>query len=332
MPVGKETAGATERIIGEWMQDKDRASLVIATKVAGPSSRPFLLQQREIELHGPAPDPSEQLCHSPAQLARACDASLSRLRTTYIDLYQLHWPDRPTPLWGASVFTQALAKGVYSMRAVDTAPSQGRPFEEICSGVKALLDAGKIRAWGLSNETAYGVTMFCETARRLGMALPVSVQNDFSLLDRRFETETLEACHHYGVALLPYGPLCGGTLADKYGASRDGHKTAKLQLGRHVEFADFQARYHAPPSLQASRRYADAARKHGLTPVELALGWCASRWYVASTIIGCTTVEHLREDFAACGKRLSAEVEALVEGIHRANKNPNADHEGAALL
>jgi aryl-alcohol dehydrogenase-like predicted oxidoreductase len=323
VPVSASLAGETERILGKWLGKKtpqQRGELVIATKLAGPSGRTFLLDSREATLKAPVPSPEPELTHGEAQMVRAVDASLVRLQTTYIDLYQLHWPSRPVPLWGASEYTLAMSQGLHPMRDHKKFPaSQGQPFEEMVRGLGKLLASGKIKAWGLSNETAFGVTMFCETCKRLGVALPVSIQNDFSVLDRRFEVETLEACAQYGVQLLPYGPLCGGMLTGKYlGAPAN----AKW---RHVEFKDFQARYHAKPSREAAARYQALARAHNLTATELCLAWCASRWYVASTIIGCTSVAHLHEDYDGVlkAKALSDQVLAQVDVLHMKNKNPN---------
>eukprot|EP00741_Cyanophora_paradoxa_P008686 tig00001368_g8409.t1 len=305
VPARAETCGTTERFIGNWLEKRRcREKLIIATKVAGPG-RNWIAQHRR-ETLGVDVDAKEVARLSGEQIKLAVNASLKRLKTTYIDLIQLHWPDRYVPLWGTSRYN----------------PEQERPsvpFEESVAALGELIKEGKIRHWGLSNETTFGVCHFAEAAKRLGVPLPVSIQNDFSLVDRRFESELAEACApgNYNIGLLPYGPLAGGTLTGKF---LDGSKPAKA---RHVLFPGFQQRYHAEPTMAATRKYAELAKKHGITPTQLALAWCKSRWYVASTIIGATSVEQMREDVEAFRVTLSPDVLAAVDAIHAEARNPN---------
>eukprot|EP00741_Cyanophora_paradoxa_P008688 tig00001368_g8411.t1 len=282
-----------------------RDKIILASKVAGPG-RDWLCEKRAETLGEPNPEKEKQAHHTAYQIKKAVNASLKRLKTTYIDLIQLHWPDRYAPLWGAN---QYHAQQDW----------RGAPFEESVAALGELIKEGKIRHWGLSNETTFGVCHFAEAAKRLGVPLPVSIQNDFSLVDRRFESELAEACApgNYNIGLLPYGPLAGGTLTGKF---LDGSKPAKA---RHVLFPGFQPRYHAEPTMAATRKYAELAKKHGITPTQLALAWCKSRWYVASTIIGATSVEQMREDVEAFRVTLSPDVLAAVDAIHAEARNTN---------
>ena len=239
------------------------------------------------------------------QILAAADGSLRRLRCQYIDLYQIHWPSRQVPCFGPAQYYPKERAGTVS-------------FDEQVLAMGELLAAGKIKAWGLSNETSYGVMAFMEAARRLGVAPPCSIQNDFNLLNRRFESELAETCHHCNIGLLPYGPLCGGSLAGKHvdGVAKD---------SRHALFPGFQPRYFKPDDVQAAvREYAELAGKHGVSPSRLALGWVASRWYVASTIIGATTLEHLRANAASVTTDGPLPKKALadIDAVHRKCRNP----------
>ena len=347
VPQRADDMGKTEEIIGEWLASKPagfRERIVLATKVAGPSSGRGALAARERALGGGAAPtaPTVEQRHVPDQIRRALQASLKRLRTTYVDLYILHWPDRAVPLWGASNFTEDMSKGAYGMRPKD-APREPLwdKFEDVVRVMGELVGEGKIRAWGLSNETPVGVTLFCETAKRLGLPAPVSIQQDFSLCDRRFETTLLEACSRYGVQLHAYGPLCGGTLTGKYhqapesdgagaGAGTgagDADAAKRARAGaRHVAHGDFQPRYHAAPTMEASLKYFRLAQTLGMTETQLALGWCATRWYMGGVVLGANTVEQLQEDLEAVTNapaRITKAVEEQVDAIHVQRMNPN---------
>ena len=327
--------GLTEEIIGEWLakQPKElRAKLVIASKVAGPSTTRGALLQREKTMGAPPPPDTKEQRHTPDQIRRALEASLKRLQTSYVDLYQLHWPDRPVPLWGKSVYTRVMFDGVYPDHRPKDAPAEpgtdkmNRVMEDVARTMGELIAEGKIRAWGLSNETPMGVTLYCEAAKRVGAPLPVSLQQDFSLVDRRYEEGLVEACSHYGLKLLAYGPLCGGTLSGKYHTTEEA-KRAKEDW-RHVTFPNFQARYHAPDTMEATGKYLDVAKRHGLTGTQLALGWCATRWYMGSVIIGANSLEHLTENIDAVRSAvlkgtITPQVEADVDAVHMQKKNPN---------
>lgn len=308
MPARAETCGATEEIVGRWLKSRNnRNQVILATKVTGgPLSADlrFVVANR----YAPRPDSSTVgLPHLDAKSIRdAVEGSLRRLQTPYIDLYQIHWPERYVPIFGWAQYRESSEHDYLS-------------FEEQVQTMGDLIKEGKIRHWGLSNETTYGVCKFNEVARQLGLPPPVSIQNDFSLLDRRFETELAEACskRHYNMGLLPYGPLAGGTLSGKY---LDEKKPCK---SRHTMFPGFQPRYYCDPSLKATQRYADMAQRRGLTPTQLALAWVKSRPYVSSTIIGATTMEQLKEDIQAFDLDLDGDTLKEIDVIHRQCRNPN---------
>mmetsp|Transcript_22255 Transcript_22255/g.38204 ORF Transcript_22255/g.38204 Transcript_22255/m.38204 type:complete len:361 (+) Transcript_22255:103-1185(+) len=305
-PPASETCGLTEKYIGTWLEKRGcRDKIVLATKVAGPG-RDWINANRS-----DPPNPSAPAARLTAdQIPAACDASLRRLKTTYIDLYQLHWPDRYVPLWGESRYM----------------PERERPsvsFDESVRAMGELIKAGKVRHWGLSNETTYGVCMMCDAAKRLGVPLPVSIQNDHSLVYRPFESELAEACapSHFNIGLLAYGPLAGGSLSGKYlnGASNP--------KARHTLFPTFQPRYHAARTMAACAKYAELAKEKGMSPTELALRWMKSPrcWYVTSSIIGATTLEQLKENILAFDGELDGDTLDKIDEVHRQHRNPNMD-------
>ncbi|KAL4860207.1 Protein tas [Chlorella vulgaris] len=304
VPPTAEMCGRTEEFIGRWMAARGcRDKVVLASKVMGGAKdgRNFVPANRFVPPAADAPAPRLE----PAQIRAAVDGSLRRLQTDRLDLLQLHWPDRYAAVFGKN---QYRADAHYDPV----------PFEEQVAAVGELIKEGKVRHWGLSNETTYGVCRLCEVAARLGVPPPISIQNDFSLLDRRFEGELAEACapHHYNLGLLPYGPLAGGTLTNKYfGDGKPGPNA------RH--FPDFQARYHCDRSMAAAAEYCSLAKSKGLSLAQLALAWCKSRWFVASVIIGATSLEQLKENIAAFELNLDEETLAAVDALHLKHRNPN---------
>jgi aryl-alcohol dehydrogenase-like predicted oxidoreductase len=275
----------------------------------------FVSAAREKALSGKRDEAAPLPRLVPAQIEHALAASLARLKTPYVDLLQLHWPDRYTSLWGASVYDKRQEAG----HSQQQRPLADRtPFDDVVRCLGALLAKGTIRAWGLSNETSFGVCAWSAACARLGVAGPVSIQNDFSLLDRRFESELAEACSavNHDVRLLAYGSLCGGTLSGK-GYSDD---------SRHKLFPNFQARYHCPASRAAAARYADIARAAGMSPATLALAYAYGRHFMGSVIIGATSVAQLLENVAAAEVTLPKEVLQQIDAVHAEIRNPNVDH------
>lgn len=292
VPSTAETMGRTEEYIGRWLAREGpemRKKIVLTSKVSGYSTmRKYLVANRKVPKQAEA---TPRL--SREHIFEAVDASLRRLQTDYLDLYQLHWPDRYTPNFGELGYDRSKER------------DGDIPFEETVQAVGDLIKAGKIRHWGLSNENAYGVTMMVQTALRLGVPPPVSIQNDFSLADRRFWTDGVaEACSPHavpgGISLLAYGALCGGTLSGKY------HKDDKsdVEQARHVLYDDFQPRYRSERVMAMAGDHIEIAKKYNVSPTELAYAWAASREYIGSVIIGATSMKQLKENIAAFEKEI----------------------------
>ena len=289
VPSRAETSGLTERYVGAWLKRQARDRIVLASKATGPG-RTF-----EWIRDG-------QLNFTPANLQRALEGSLQRLQTDYLDLYQLHWPDRNTPIFGNYHFQ----------------PDQERatvPLQETMAALAAFIRAGKIRHWGLSNETPWGLMTALRLADEQGLPRPVSVQNAYNLINRTWENGLSEIGFRENVSLLAYSPLAFGLLSGKY---LHDPKTP----GRVTLFAGFAARYSKPNTAAAVAAYAELAHRHGLTPAQLALAFAYQRWCVGSTIIGATTMAQLRENLSAAQVKLSAEVLGEIERIHLRFPNP----------
>lgn len=275
----------------------------------------FVVANREKTLEGKADAGAPLPRLTPEQIRRAVAASLKRLRTDFVDLLQLHWPDRATPLWGNVVFDHATAAAGGHSQQPRAAGEPRVPFDDVCACLAELVRDGTIRAWGLSNETSFGVCEWAAAAKRVGCPPPVSIQNDFSLLDRRFDGELAEACApgNHDLGLLAYGALCGGTLSGK----------GYAEGCRHQRFPAFQSRYHCPKSRDAAARYAAVAAAAGLSPATLALAWAYSRPFMAAVIIGATSLAQLHENMDAAEVTLSPDVLKQVAAVHADIRNPN---------
>jgi aryl-alcohol dehydrogenase-like predicted oxidoreductase len=291
IPPKPETQGRTEAIIGTWFAArKTRDKIMIATKVAGRSTKIDWLR-RDGAL-------SRQ---SPAQIMEAVEASLARLKTDYIDLYQLHWPDRPMRIFEGLDYVHL--------------PGESHPIHEILGTLGKLVAGGKVRFVGLSNETPWGTMTFLKLAEQHGLPRPVSIQNAFNLVNRAFETGLSEIFYREQVSLLAYSPLGQGYLAGKYeGGALPPHsrKTLFDRLGRYEKA-------NGPRAISA---YVALAKKHGLDPAQMAIAFTTSRPFVTSTIIGATTMEQLKTDIAAADLKLSDEVLEDIEQIHLDYPNP----------
>ncbi|SFN52867.1 Predicted oxidoreductase [Formivibrio citricus] len=289
VPAKAQTQGATERIVGTWLKKQPRDKVIVATKVAGPN--------RGLEWMRGGP----QLTR--AQIVEACNASLERLQTDYLDLYQIHWPARSVPMFGETYYD----------------PSREKPdtptLEEQLAALGELVAAGKVRYVGVSNETPWGVSECARLARESGLPRIATIQNVFNLINRTFEAGLVETCHREQVSLLAYSPLAFGLLSGKY----VGHEQAP---GRMSQFPQFGIRYRKPEVNGAVAAYAELARAHGLTPAQLALAWATRRWYVASTIIGATSMAQLEENLSCQEVTLTPDLEAAVEAIHRKSPSP----------
>ncbi|KAI3433531.1 hypothetical protein D9Q98_003341 [Chlorella vulgaris] len=298
VPPAAETQGLTERYIGSWLKGsgRRREDVVLASKVSGYGRQPYLREGGKV----PRVDA--------ANIEYAVNKSLERLGTDHLDLLQIHWPDRYVPLFGAQPYDQA------QEREGDV------PFEEQLRGLEAVVKAGKVRYVGVSNETSYGVMRFIQAAEQLGLPRITSIQNSYSLLVRgSFETDLAEVCaaRQANVGLLAYSPLAGGALTGKY--IEGGPDTGKARLNL---FQGYMARYNKSLAKEAVGAYAEVAKKHGLTPTQLALAWCNSRWFMASVIIGATSMQQLKENVEAFDVQLSPECLQDIDIVYRRYKDP----------
>ena len=289
VPARAETYGATETILGNWFASRPgvRQKVVLATKVAGPSRNMGWIRNGSLDL-------------TPEDIVAACDASLKRLRTDVIDLYQIHWPVRNAPAFGALYYDPAKDRACTSIEAQ-------------LEGLQRLVKAGKVRHVGLSNETAYGVCEFVRLAEAKGLPRIATVQNPYALNSRALENGLDEAMHHHQVSLLAYSPLGFGALTGKYDEKGI---ASPVETGRLARFESMQKqRWARPEALAVAAKYNALAREHGLTPTRLALAFCYTKWQVASTIIGVTSRAQLDEDLDAWGTVLSKELLEAVDAI-----------------
>lgn len=283
-----ETVHRTESYIGSWLKHQQRDKLIVATKIAGPA--------RGFNWIRGTPRINRE------HLSAAIDGSLRRLQTDYVDLYQIHWPDRYVPMFG-------------STRYDVTQERETTPIAEQLQALAELVKAGKVRHIGLSNETPWGVAEFVRCAEQLGLPRIVSVQNAYHLLNRTFESGLAEICHHANVGLLAYSPLAFGWLTGKYIKDPKAH-------GRITLFPNFGQRYdklNVPPAV---REYMRIAQKAGLTPATMALAFARTRWFNSSVILGATTLEQLKENLDSADTSLSTEVLEGIEAVHKQYPDP----------
>ncbi|MEQ0923296.1 NADP(H)-dependent aldo-keto reductase [Acinetobacter schindleri] len=293
VPPKPETQGATERIIGNWIASRGgREKLFLASKIAGPSQGGSHIRDGQTRFGAD-------------EISAAIDQSLSRLQTDYIDLYQLHWPQRPTNFFGKLGYGNAEA-------AEDRAVTD---LEETLTALQYEIKNGRIRYIGLSNETPWGTMKFLHLAEKLGLSKFVSVQNPYNLLNRTYEIGMSEIAKYEGVGLLAYSPLAFGYLTGKF---RNGARPAKARVTLFSRFS----RYSNPESEWAVEQYAQLAEQHGLTLTQLALAFIKQQFFVTSTIIGATNLDQLKENIQAFEVNLSEEVLKGIEAIHRQQPNP----------
>lgn len=289
IPPRPETAGSTERIIGTWLKaNGNRDKVILATKVVGRSSQTWLRADRS------------NPCLDARNINEAIDASLRRLQTDYVDLYQLHWPDRAVPLFGQQ------AGGSDGPEVA---------IEETLAALADLVKAGKVRHIGLSNETSWGLHRFLLAAANGVGPKVVSVQNAYNLINRTYETGLAEFHAREGVGLLAYSPLAQGFLTGKYlgGARPAGARTTLFNRGQ---------RYEKPGTDEAIRAYLKLAAELGLSPVQLAQAWVTSRPFVTSNLIGATSIAQLTETLATLSITLTPEIEAAVNAVFQLHGSP----------
>lgn len=275
VPPQAETFGQTEEYVGRWLKTKPRHTVIVATKVTGPGHGWFRPPVRDgftaLDRH---------------QIKRACEDSLKRLQTDYIDLYQTHWPDH------------------------------GQPYEEVLGALTELKQEGKIRVAGCSNETCWGVMKSLAVAEKSGLTRYNSVQNNFSLINRRCESELAQVCRQEGVSLLPYSPLGGGVLTGKYldGNPSGARFTAYLEGGGERQKL-MARRFVNERSLETTRRLKGIADELGITVTALSVAWSKQHDFVASTIIGATTIEQLEDSLGAADLVLDEATMAAIDQI-----------------
>lgn len=282
VPPKAGTQGRTEQYIGSWLKKAGRRSeLVLATKVTGPGDFGYLRGGTRLDR---------------ASVIAACEDSLRRLQTDYIDLYQVHWPERGTNYFGRLGYQHE--------------DKTTMPIAETLGALAELQQAGKVRHIGISNESAWGVSEYLRLSRAHGLPRVASIQNPYSLLNRSFEVGLAEFAHREQVGLLAYSPLAFGMLSGKYldGAQPVG---ARLTL-----FSRFQ-RYNKPQGMAATAEYVALARRHGLDPAQMALAFINARPFVTANIIGATTLEQLAANIASVDLQLDALVLEGIEAIHQ---------------
>ena len=291
VPPMAKTQGLTESYIGSWLARRGgRDKLILASKVAGPGDWIAYLRPDEIHLDR-------------KNIEAALDASLRRLQTDYLDIYQLHWPDRETNFFG---------KLGYRHQESD----RDTPILETLRVLDDLVRAGKILHIGLSNETPWGTMRFLQLAESQGLPRPVSIQNPYSLLNRTFEIGLAEIAHREACGLLAYSPLAFGVLSGKY---LDNARPPGARLTLYSRFD----RYSNAEADRATRGYVELAREHGLDPAQMALAWVTEQPFVTSTIIGATTMEQLSDNLDSIHLQLDQPLRDAIEAIHQSQPNPS---------
>lgn len=289
VPPKAETYGRTEEQIGEWFGlRKNREKVILASKVTGRSSMPWIRNGARL---------------SRDHIRKALEDSLKRLKTDYIDLYQVHWPERPANFFGKHDYDH-----VEDPEAI--------PILETLQSLDELVKEGKVRHIGISNETAWGVAEYLKLAKERSLARIVSIQNPYSLLNRTFEVGLAEMAIRERCGLLAYSPLGFGSLSGKY---RGGRKPEGARL---TLFGDQFTRYTKPRPAAATAKYAALAEKNGISPATMALAWVNSRPFLTSNIIGATTMEQLKENIDSAEVKLSDELITAINEIHNEGPNP----------
>lgn len=292
VPPRAETQGRTEEIIGTWFKKTGRRQdIVLATKMCGRSNQtwtrdddvPLTRQTRE-------------------QVDEAVEKSLKRLQTDYIDLYQLHWPDRPAPIFGSRLKPEH-----YKV--------EFEAFGDILSHLQRHVEAGRIRHIGVSNEDSYGVMKFLAASEAQGLPRLQSIQNAYNLVNRTFENDLEECCVREKVSLLAYSPLAQGYLTGKY-------RGGALPEGSRKQLFDRLQRYESPQALTAIDGYLDLAAKYGIDPAQFAIKFCDTRHFMGSTIIGATSLDQLKTCIDAFGVEWTEDMEAGVNALHVQQPSP----------
>lgn len=300
VPPKAETYTRTETMVGNWLKNQPRDQIILGSKAAGPRRGMHWIRS------GP---PSMDR----ANIRAAIEGSLKRLRTDYIDLYQLHWPERNVPMFGQYQFDPAgeFESGVYQQGEEKAWVSIQNQLETLAE----LIKEGKVRYIGLSNEQPWGLMEFLRIAKEFDLPRVATVQNCYNLMNRGMEFGMSEVLYREHVGLLAYSPLAFGHLTAKYIDNPEAQ-------GRVTMFLGYAQRYKKPGVFPAAAAYAKLARAHGLTPAQLALSFVYHRWFVSSTIIGATSMAQLKENIDAWHVHLSPEVMQEIEYLHLTMMNP----------
>jgi aryl-alcohol dehydrogenase-like predicted oxidoreductase len=290
VPGRQETQGASERIIGSWIKNNNnRANIIVSTKISGPSAGLSYIRK--------------PLNFSPEQINTAVNGSLARLQTDYIDLYQLHWPER-----NVNTFSQRGYKHKANEQWEDN-------FLEILHQMQKLVVEGKIRHFGVSNETPWGLMRFLKFAEQHNLPRTISIQNPYSLLNRTFEVGLAEIAMREQISLLAYSPMGFGLLSGKY---HKGFATESSRIYRYKKMA----RYNGPQSYEAAKKYVAIAFENKLSPAQMALAFVNTQPFIGSNIIGATSLDQLEENIDSINVELTPEVLEAIEEVQNTIPNP----------
>ena len=288
VPPNAKTQGATENHIGNWLEKSGkREKIILATKVAGPRNVPYIRDNMKLDRRN---------------IHQAIDDSLARLKTDYIDLYQIHWPQRETNTFGQLNYPYPDSQ-------------QEVTLIETLEAMAELIKAGKVRDIGVSNETPWGVMTLLKLAEKHDLPKIVSIQNPYNLLNRSFEIGLSEISHFEGIELLAYSPLAFGCLSGKY-------LNGQRPQGARCSLFERFVRYFTPQGIEATQAYVDLAHKHGLDPAQMALAFVNQRPFVAANIIGATTMEQLKANIDSISIELSDELLKDLQEIGTTYSNP----------
>lgn len=290
VPGRKETQGSTERYIGSWLKSRsDREKIILATKITGPSMGLSFIRN--------------PLNFSKGQLNIAIDASLYRFQTDYVDIYQLHWPERKVNNFGKLGYEY------------DEEEQWEDNFLEIISNLNKLIKLGKIRHWGVSNETPWGVMNFLRKAEQNGLPKPITIQNPYNLLNRSFEVGLAEVSIRENIGLMAYSPMAFGMLSGKY------HDGSDVQNSR-IKLFPKLPRYSGENTFKVAEMYIKIAKKYGLSPAQMSLAFVNTRPFLCSNIIAATTMDQLKENIKSIHVVIPDKALKEIEAVHKSNSNP----------
>ena len=291
IPPSDSTYNETEKIIGRWPAfHQSRDKIVMASKVIGPTSFMTWIRNGSPRL-------------DKKNINQAIEGSLKRLKTGYIDLYQIHWPARQTNYFGQLDFQTPEEESI-------------TPVKETLEVLSRLVETGKIKSVGLSNETPWGIMSFLQVAKEFHLPTVVSVQNPYSLLNRSFEIGCAEICYREDISLLSYSPMGFGVLSGKYLSGKD---TPNCRLNKFPHYT----RYSNPNAVEATKKYLELSESFGMSLTELSLKFCTTRPFMGSTIIGATNTTQLEENIAATSVKFNDEILQEINKIHQEHPNPS---------